>query len=47
VWLITAVPRLIALLLRPLQAGALQGYGASMMVGLALIVVLVVMSAVP
>jgi len=39
VWLVTAVPRAMAFLLRTLQQGRLQGYGASMVVGLAAILV--------
>jgi len=41
IWLITAIPRGLAYLLRTLQGGALQGYGLTMAVGLAIIVLLV------
>ena len=41
VWLVTAVPRGLAYLLRPLQAGALQGYALTMVVGLVIVVLLV------
>ena len=44
VWLVTAVPRLLALILSTLQRGALQGYGASMAAGLALIMVWVLIN---
>ncbi|MEE9294147.1 MAG: NADH-quinone oxidoreductase subunit L [Phycisphaerae bacterium] len=47
VWLVTAVPRVLGLILRTLQRGALQGYGASMMLGLAVIMVLVLMGSLP
>ncbi len=40
-WLITAVPRLFGFICRSLQQGALQGYGLSMVAGLAIIVILV------
>jgi NADH-quinone oxidoreductase subunit L len=39
VWLVTAVPRLLAFGLRTLQQGRLQGYAASMVMGLAVILV--------
>lgn len=42
VWLVTALPRLAALMLRTIQQGRLQGYGASMTIGLGAIVLLVV-----
>lgn len=41
VWLVTAVPRGLAWGLRGMQQGALQGYAASMVVGLALLLVIV------
>ena len=41
VWLVTAIPRGIAYLLRVMQSGLLQGYGLSMVAGVAIIVVLV------
>jgi len=41
IWLVTAVPRALAFMLRTLQQGRLQGYGASMVVGLAVILVVV------
>ena len=41
VWLATAVPRGIGYLLRTLQAGVLQGYGLSMVTGIAVIVLVV------
>ena len=41
VWVATAIPRGIGLLLRPLQSGLLQGYALSMVAGIAIIVVLV------
>jgi NADH-quinone oxidoreductase subunit L len=41
VWLATAIPRGIGLMLRPLQSGLLQGYALSMVAGIAIIVVLV------
>ncbi len=41
IWLITAIPRLLAMIMRTLQQGALQSYGTSMAVGLAIILVLV------
>ncbi len=41
VWLVTAVPRLIGMLLRSIQQGSLQGYAASMMVGLAVLLAFV------
>ncbi len=47
VWLVTAVPRVLGLILRTMQRGALQGYGASMMLGLAVIMVLVLMGSLP
>ena len=45
VWLVTAVPRLLALILRTLQNGTLQGYGTSMVLGLAALLVFVLMGA--
>jgi NADH-quinone oxidoreductase subunit L len=36
-WLITAVPRFIGFVFRTLQSGAIQGYGLSMVTGLAII----------
>ncbi len=47
IWVVTAVPRLIALVLRTLQQGALQGYGASMVLGLAVILLLVIAGSMP
>ena len=44
IWLVTAIPRLMALILSTLQRGAVQGYGASMAAGLALILVWVLMN---
>jgi NADH-quinone oxidoreductase subunit L len=41
IWLVTAIPRGVAFLLRTLQSGMLQGYGLSMVAGIAIIVVLV------
>ena len=41
VWIATAIPRGVGLLLRVLQGGMLQGYGVSMVAGIALIVLLV------
>jgi len=40
-WVATAVPRGVAFLLRGLQNGAMQGYGLTMLAGVAVIVVLV------
>ncbi|MCH7813118.1 MAG: NADH-quinone oxidoreductase subunit L [Planctomycetes bacterium] len=37
IWLVTAVPRGLAYLLRTLQGGALQGYGLTMAAGMAII----------
>jgi len=39
-WLVTAVPRGLALLLRSLQGGALQGYGLTMVAGTAVVLLL-------
>ena len=44
IWLVTAIPRALAYLLRGLQGGALQGYGVSMAAGLAIIVVVVLLT---
>ena len=44
VWLVTAVPRLLAFMLRTLQQGRLQGYATSMVVGLAVILVIMLWS---
>ncbi|MCK4658406.1 MAG: NADH-quinone oxidoreductase subunit L [Phycisphaerae bacterium] len=41
IWFVTAVPRVLAFGLRSFQHGALQGYGVSMVAGLAIIVLLV------
>ncbi len=41
VWIVTAIPRGLALLLRQLQQGSLQGYGASMVIGTAIIMLVV------
>jgi len=41
IWLVTAIPRGLGYVVRVLQGGALQGYGVSMIVGLALIALLV------
>ena len=41
IWLVTAIPRGIAYALRPLQSGMLQGYGLTMVAGIAIIVALV------
>ena len=41
IWLVTAVPRGIAYAIRPLQSGMLQGYGLTMVAGIAIIVALV------
>jgi NADH-quinone oxidoreductase subunit L len=41
IWLVTAVVRGVGYLLRALQSGVLQGYGLSMVAGVALIVLLV------
>lgn len=41
VWLLTAVPRLAALVLRVFEQGRLQGYGTSMTIGLAAILFLI------
>jgi NADH-quinone oxidoreductase subunit L len=46
VWIVTAIPRGLALILRQTQNGSLQGYGASMVVGLAIILLAVVLGAV-
>ena len=43
-WLVTAVPRAFAYLLRVLQAGSIQGYGLSMVVGTAALVLWVLWS---
>lgn len=40
-WIVTAIPRGLAYLLRTMQGGFLQGYGLSMAAGIAVIVVLV------
>ena len=40
VWMATAIPRALGFLLRVLQSGLLQGYGVSMVAGIAVIVVL-------
>ncbi|MFQ5590841.1 MAG: NADH-quinone oxidoreductase subunit L [Phycisphaerae bacterium] len=40
IWLVTAVPRALALVLRGLHGGAIQGYGLSMVGGIALIVLI-------
>jgi NADH-quinone oxidoreductase subunit L len=39
VWFVTAVPRGLALLLRGLQSGVMQGYALSMVAGIAIIMV--------
>ena len=44
VWIATAIPRGLGLLLRVLQGGMLQGYGVTMVAGIAIIVVLVMWS---
>ena len=44
VWLVTAVPRLLAFMLRTLQQGRLQGYATSMVLGLAVILVIMLWS---
>ena len=41
VWFVSAVPRGLALALRPFQSGLLQGYGLTMVVGAAVIIALV------
>jgi NADH-quinone oxidoreductase subunit L len=41
IWFVTAVPRALALVLRGLHGGAIQGYGLSMMAGITIIVLLV------
>ncbi len=41
IWLVTAIPRGVAYVLRTLQSGMLQGYGLSMVAGIAIMVVLV------
>jgi NADH-quinone oxidoreductase subunit L len=41
IWLITAIPRVLAFILRSLQGGALQGYALTMAAGLAIIVLVV------
>jgi NADH-quinone oxidoreductase subunit L len=41
VWAVSAVPRGIGFLVRPLQNGALQSYGVSMTAGMAVIVLIV------
>ena len=42
VWMVTAVPRAVAYLLRTLQSGLLQGYALSMVAGIAIILLLVI-----
>jgi len=42
-WLITAVPRALAYILRTLQSGLLQGYGLTMVAGTAVILVVVLL----
>ena len=44
VWMVTLVPRAVGFVGRSLQTGALQGYGVSMMAGLALIMVLMLLA---
>ncbi len=44
IWLVTAVPRGLAYLLRVLQAGSIQGYGLSMVVGTAILLLWVLWS---
>ncbi|HUU84513.1 MAG TPA: NADH-quinone oxidoreductase subunit L [Phycisphaerae bacterium] len=44
IWLVTAVPRALAYALRGLQSGAMQGYGVTMATGLAIIVLVVLLS---
>jgi NADH-quinone oxidoreductase subunit L len=44
IWLVTAVPRVLAYVLRSLQSGSLQGYGVTMATGLAIIVLLVLLT---
>ncbi|HOB73328.1 MAG TPA: NADH-quinone oxidoreductase subunit L [Phycisphaerae bacterium] len=41
VWAVSAVPRVMGFLVRPLQNGALQSYGVSMTAGMAVIVLIV------
>jgi NADH-quinone oxidoreductase subunit L len=41
IWLVTAIPQLIAHVLRTMQRGAMQGYGLGMVAGLIIIVLLV------
>ncbi len=43
VFLVTAVPRVLGYMMRGLQSGSMQGYGLTMAVGLAVIVVLVLL----
>ncbi|MGD2108001.1 MAG: NADH-quinone oxidoreductase subunit L [Phycisphaerae bacterium] len=40
IWIVTAIPRGVGYLVRTLQSGMLQGYGLSMVAGIAIIVVL-------
>jgi len=44
VFLVTAIPRLLGAVLRGLQGGAMQGYGLTMVTGLAIIVLLVLLA---
>ncbi|MFQ5491407.1 MAG: hypothetical protein ACE5GE_11865, partial [Phycisphaerae bacterium] len=43
VWLVTAIPRLLAYMLRSLQTGSLQGYGLTMAAGAAVLMLLVLL----
>ena len=43
IFVVTAVPRLLGYIMRSLQTGSLQGYGLTMAVGLAIIMVLVLL----
>jgi len=47
VWLVTAIPRLLAFGLRTVQQGRLQGYGATMVAGLAVILAIVLLGSRP
>jgi NADH-quinone oxidoreductase subunit L len=44
VWLVTAIPRLIAFLLRSFQSGSLQGYATTMAAGFAIILLWVLLT---
>jgi hypothetical protein len=41
VWAVSAVPRALGFVIRPLQNGALQSYGVSMTAGMVVIVIVV------